>query len=53
MTGIRRRRCKQLPGALKETTGYWILKEEVLARIVWRTCFVASGNGPVARQTME
>ena len=38
MTGRRRRR-KQLLDDLKETTGYWELKQEALHRTQWRTRF--------------
>ena len=34
-TGKRGRRCKQLLDGLKETRGYWKLKQEVLDRTVW------------------
>jgi hypothetical protein len=37
--GRRRRRLKQLLDCFKETRGYWKLKEEALARTVWRTRF--------------
>jgi len=46
----RGRRCKQLLDSLKETRGYWILKEEALDRTVWGTRFGRS-YGPVVRQT--
>jgi hypothetical protein len=36
MIGRRERRRKQLLDDLKEKTGYWKLKEEALARTVWR-----------------
>jgi len=32
-------RRKQLLGDLKETTGYWKLKDEALDLILWRTRF--------------
>jgi hypothetical protein len=32
-------RNKQLPDNLKETRGYWKLKEEALDRTLWRTDF--------------
>jgi hypothetical protein len=35
---------------LRETTGYWKLKEETLDRNLWRTRF-GRGNGPVVGQT--
>jgi hypothetical protein len=37
--GRQRRRCKQVLDDLKETRGYWKLKEEALDRILWRTRF--------------
>jgi hypothetical protein len=37
---------------LKETRGYWKLKEEALDRTVWRTGF-GRGYVLVTRQTME
>jgi hypothetical protein len=45
-------RHKQLLDVLKETRGYWKLKEEALDRTVWRTGF-GSGCGPVVRQDTE
>jgi hypothetical protein len=39
MTGRRGRRRKQLLDDLKETRGYWALKEEALDRTLWRTRF--------------
>jgi hypothetical protein len=45
--GIRR---KQLLDDLKETRGYWKLKEEALNRSVRKTRF-GRGYGPVVRQT--
>jgi hypothetical protein len=39
VTGRRRRRRKELLNDLKEGRGYCKLKEEVLERTVWRTCF--------------
>ena len=50
MTGRQGRRRKQLLGNLKETTGYWKLKEEALDPTVWRTDF-GRGCGPIVRQT--
>jgi hypothetical protein len=47
----RGRRNKQLLDELKETKGYWKLKEEALDRTLWRTHFGRS-CGPVVRQTM-
>jgi hypothetical protein len=35
--GRRGRRCKQLLNDLKETRGYWKLKQEALDRTLWRT----------------
>jgi hypothetical protein len=32
------RRCKQLLDDLKETRGYWKLKEEALDCTLWRNC---------------
>ena len=50
--GRRERRRKQQLDDLKEKRGYWKLKEEALARILWRTgC--GRGCGHVARQTTE
>jgi hypothetical protein len=48
----RGRRSKQLLDDIKETRGYWKLKEEVLDRTVWKTRF-GRGYGPVVRQTTE
>jgi hypothetical protein len=45
-----RRRRKQLLDDLKETRGYWKLKEKALDRILWKTRF-GRGYGPVERQT--
>jgi len=39
------RKCKQLLNGIKETRGYWKLKEEALDRTPW--------SGPVIRQTSE
>ena len=50
--GRHRRRLKQLLDNLKETSGYWKLKEEALNRTVWRTTF-GRGHGPFVRQTTE
>jgi hypothetical protein len=50
VTGRRGRRRTELLDCLKETRGYWKLKEEAVDRTVWRTgC--GRGGGPVARQT--
>jgi len=48
--GRRGRRRKQLLDGLKEKRGYYKLKEETLARALWRTRF-GRGYGPVIRQT--
>jgi hypothetical protein len=48
VTGRRGRRCKRLLDDLKETRGYWKLKEEALDRALWRPCF-GRGYGPVVR----
>ena len=50
--GRQGRRSKQLLDDLKETTGYWKLKEEALDRTVWRSRFEKC-NTPVLRQTTE
>ena len=50
--GKQGRRRKQLLDGLKETRGYWKLKEEIPDRTVWRTGF-GRGYGPVVRQTTE
>ena len=50
VTERRRRKRKQLLNDLKEMRGYWKLKEKVLDRTVWKTCF-GRGYGPVARET--
>ena len=50
VTGTRGRRRTELLDCLKETRGYWKLKEEAVDRTVWRTGF-GRGCGPVARQT--
>jgi hypothetical protein len=50
VTGRRGRRRKQLLDDLKETTGYWKLKEEALDRALCETRF-GSGCGSVLRQT--
>jgi hypothetical protein len=48
----RERRRKQLLDDLKETRGYWKLKEETLDRTVWRSrC--GRGYGPLVRQTVK
>ena len=43
-------RRKQLPDDIKEKISSCKLKEEALARTMWRTCF-GRGCGPVVRQT--
>jgi len=50
MIGRRGRRRKQLLDGLKEKIGYYKLKEDVLARTLWRIRF-GRGYGPVIRQT--
>ena len=50
MTERQGRRCKQLLDDLKETRGYWKLKEKALNRTVWRIGFERS-YGPVVRET--
>jgi hypothetical protein len=52
VTGLQCRRCKQLLDGLKETRGYWKLKEEALNRILWRTRS-GKGRGPFVRETAE
>jgi hypothetical protein len=49
MIGRRRRRIKQLLEDLKEGEGPWKLKEEALARTLWKTHF-GRGYGRVVRQ---
>jgi hypothetical protein len=39
MRGIQGRKRKQLLDDLKETRGYWTLKEEALDHTLWRTLF--------------
>jgi hypothetical protein len=48
----RERRRKQLLDDLKETRGYWKMKEEALGRTLWRTRF-GIRYGPVLEQTAE
>jgi hypothetical protein len=48
VTGRRGRRRKRLVDVLKEMRGYWKLKEEALARTLWRTRF-GRGSGRVVR----
>jgi hypothetical protein len=52
LMGRRRRRCKQLLDDVKEKRAYSKLKEEALARTLWRTRF-GRGSGPVVRKTTE
>jgi hypothetical protein len=52
VTGRQGRRRKQLLDDLKETRGYWKLKEEALDRTLWRTRF-GRECFPVLRQTKE
>ena len=52
MKGRRGIRRKQLLDELKETIGYWQLKEEALDRTPRGTGF-GRGYGPVIRQTMH
>jgi hypothetical protein len=49
-TRRRGRRRKQLLDGLKETRGYWKLKEEALDLTLWRTRF-GRGYGPVVTRT--
>jgi hypothetical protein len=51
VTERRRRKRKHILDDVKETTGYWKLKEEALDRTLCRTCF-GRGYGPVIRQTV-
>ena len=46
VTGRQGKIHKQLLDDLKETSGYWKLKEETLDRTVWKTLF-DRGYGPV------
>ena len=52
VTGRREIRRRKLLDDLKERRGYSHLKEEALARTMWRDCF-GRGFGPVVRQTTE
>jgi hypothetical protein len=52
VTGRRGRRRKHLLDDLKETKGYWKLKEEALDRILRRTRF-GKGYGAFVRQTKD
>ena len=46
------RRCKQLLDDVKETRGYWKLKDEARDRTLCRTPF-ERGYGPVIIQTVQ
>ena len=48
MTGARGTRCKKLLDKFKEKRSYCKLKEEALARTLWKTGF-GRGYGPVVR----
>ena len=50
--GRQGRRRKQLLDDLKETRGYWKMKEDTLDRTVWITRF-GRGYGRLLRQTTE
>jgi hypothetical protein len=53
MIGRPGRRCKQILDDLKETRGYWKLKEEALHRTLWRSRF-GRGYAPfMVGQTTE
>jgi hypothetical protein len=52
VTGRQERTHKELLDNLKETRGYWKLKEQAPDRTVWRTGF-GRGCGPVVRQTAQ
>jgi len=52
VTGRRRRRHRKLLVYLKESRGYYYLKEEALDRTMWRARF-GRGFGPVVRQTTK
>jgi hypothetical protein len=52
MAGRRGSRCKQILDDLKETRGYWKLKEEAIDRTVWITGF-GRGYKPVVRERKE
>ena len=52
MTGRKRRRRAELLDCLKETRGYWKLKEETVDRTVWGTGF-GRGCALVGRQTVH
>jgi hypothetical protein len=48
----RQGRCKVVLDNLKDTRGYWVLKEEALNCTLWRTRF-GRGYGPVLRPQNE
>jgi len=48
VTGRREKRRKQLLDGLKETRGYWKLKEEAQDSTLWTTRF-GRGYGPVVK----
>ena len=50
--GKARKILKQVLDNLKDTKGYWELKEEALGRSLWRTRY-GRGCGPVVRQTTD
>jgi hypothetical protein len=50
--GRRERRRKQLSDDLKETRGYWKLKEEAVNRPLWRTRFGRGYEYVVIRATV-
>jgi hypothetical protein len=52
VTGRQERRRRQLLDDLKDTRGYWKLKEAALYRTVCRTCFGRSCE-PAVGQTAE
>jgi hypothetical protein len=52
VAGRRGRRRRKLLDDLKERRGYSHLKEEALARTIWRAGF-GRGFGPVVRQTAK
>jgi hypothetical protein len=52
VTKTQERRRKQLLDDLKETRGYWKLKEETLDRTQWGTRF-ERGYGPLVTQTTD
>jgi len=52
VTGRRGKRYRKLLDDLKERRGYCHLKEEAVARTMWRAGF-GRGFGPVIRQTTK